>query len=115
MIQVLEPLNPHHAGHCPGCGTSGGIREISPGPMAEACRKIYRPISTCDNCGDHDSHLGMGKGNIDFVPLLDFIRSMTIKPVITLEPHQKKIFWQAWSFWSKLISFRYFPDLRPLK
>lgn len=41
-----------------------------------------------DNAGDRDSHLGMGKGNIDFDILFGFLKLLPKLPVITLEPHE---------------------------
>ncbi|HDM78597.1 MAG TPA: sugar phosphate isomerase/epimerase [Deltaproteobacteria bacterium] len=48
-----------------------------------------------DNDGKEDTHLAIGKGKVDFVGLFNYLKQESIKPTITLEPHQEETLWQS--------------------
>jgi sugar phosphate isomerase/epimerase len=48
-----------------------------------------------DNCGEEDSHLAIGKGNVDFTGLFQMLDERGLMPVITLEPHEEETLWQS--------------------
>ena len=92
LLQVLELLNPEYAGHCLDAGHLAAFGKYPLDQWLKHTGKYIGQFHLHDNCGDHDSHLGMGKGNIDFRPVFEFINARSTKPVITLEPHQKEDF-----------------------
>lgn len=55
------------------------LQEYNPGSIGE--------IHLSDNKGDFDSHLALGEGNINFREFFSNIKSLKIKPIITVEPH----------------------------
>jgi hypothetical protein len=59
-----------------------------------------------DNLGNQDDHLALGKGQIDFRLLFNYLRERkSDPPVITIEPHREEDLWpslicgQAWNTW----------------
>ncbi len=48
-----------------------------------------------DNNGEEDTHLAIGKGNVDFAGLFQFINENGLSPTITLEPHKEETLWQS--------------------
>ena len=92
LLQVLEPLNPDHIGYCLDVGHLAAFGKYPLDKWLDTAGKYIGQLHLHDNFGDHDSHLGMGKGAIEFTTLFDYIRHMSSKPVITLEPHEKEDF-----------------------
>lgn len=48
---------------------------------------IIGEIHLSDNLGDFDSHLALGKGNIDFKKFFKLLKERRLSPIITIEPH----------------------------
>jgi len=55
-----------------------------------------------DNHGIKDEHLGLGKGNIDFLYFFRLLMKHKIKPLITLEPHTEQAFWDSLDYLNRL-------------
>lgn len=92
LLQVLEQLDPEHIGYCLDVGHLTTFAKYPLDHWLSATGKYIGQLHLHDNHGDHDSHLGMGKGSINFNPLFEYIKHMTEKPVITLEPHEQEDF-----------------------
>jgi len=56
----------------------------------EALGDFLAEIHVHDNCGNHDDHLPVGQGTIDFTSLFMLLRAKAIDPLITLEPHREE-------------------------
>ena len=48
-----------------------------------------------DNHGIRDEHIGLGKGNIDFLYFFRLLMEYNVRPLITLEPHTEQAFWDS--------------------
>jgi sugar phosphate isomerase/epimerase len=48
-----------------------------------------------DNRGEKDEHLPLGKGDIDFLPMIQYLKNCRELPIITLEPHEEKDLWPS--------------------
>jgi sugar phosphate isomerase/epimerase len=92
LLQVLEQLDPAHTGYCLDVGHLASFGNYPLDQWLNATEKFIGQLHLHDNNGDHDSHLGMGKGTINFGILFEAIRLMKTKPVITIEPHEKEDF-----------------------
>ncbi len=55
-----------------------------------------------DNHGHRDEHLGLGKGNIDFLSLFSKLKQYDRYPLITLEPHTEEAFWDSLKYLNTL-------------
>jgi len=92
LLQVIEQLDPEHIGYCLDVGHLASFCKYPLDKWLNATGKYIGQIHLHDNHGDHDSHLGMGKGSINFGVLFEHIKCMTQKPVVTLEPHEQEDF-----------------------
>jgi sugar phosphate isomerase/epimerase len=57
-----------------------------------------RQIHLHDNHGDKDEHLGLGKGDTDFMALFSLLKQYNCFPLITLEPHTEEAFWDSLNY-----------------
>jgi len=101
LLQVLRPLNPGHVGYCLDIGHLTAFSKYPLDQWLAATGKYIGQLHLHDNCGDHDSHMGMGEGAIDFEPLFRYVRQMTPPPVVTLEPHQREDFMASLAYLEK--------------
>lgn len=92
LLQVLRPLDQKHIGYCLDIGHLTAFSKYPLDQWLAATGQFIGQLHLHDNCGYHDSHLGMGKGGIDFAPLFRHVSRMPIPPVVTLEPHQREDF-----------------------
>ncbi len=75
------------------CLDVGHQQSFSRTPLAgwlEDLVEYVREIHLHDNDGSSDDHLPVGKGNIDFRFLFQFLRARGKDPVLTLEPHTEE-------------------------
>jgi len=54
-----------------------------------------KQIHLHDNHKHIDEHLGLGKGNIDFLSLFSLLKRYELYPILTLEPHTEEAFWDS--------------------
>jgi sugar phosphate isomerase/epimerase len=92
LLQVLEQLDPTHTGYCLDVGHLASFGKYPLDKWFNVTKQFIGQFHLHDNHGDSDSHLGMGKGSINFGFLFKYIKRMTKKPVVTLEPHEREDF-----------------------
>lgn len=98
LLQILEQLDPTDIGYCLDVGHLASFGKYSLDKWLDTTGKYIGQLHLHDNHGDHDSHLGMGKGSINFDPLFGYIKHMAKKPVVTLEPHEKEDFFASLAY-----------------
>lgn len=101
LLQVLRPLNPEHIGYCLDIGHLAAFSKHPLVPWLAATGQYIGQLHLHDNRGDHDSHMGMGKGTVDFEPLFGHAKKMPSPPVVTLEPHQQEDFLASLAYLEK--------------
>ena len=77
------------------CLDTGHLNAYGDGQIqgwVETLGPLTREVHLHDNHGDHDNHLGMGKGTINFDILFKSIKQMPNKPIVTIEPHEQEDF-----------------------
>jgi len=87
LLEVFQSIHPGPIGCCLDIGHQA---VFSPTPLSEWIGRLapfIEHLHIHDNHGDHDAHLPVGSGSIDFNPVADFLAARTPIPVITLEPH----------------------------
>lgn len=92
LLQVLEQLDPDHIGYCLDVGHLAPFGKYPIDKWLDATGKYIGQLHLHDNHGDHDSHLGMGKGCINFEIVFDYIKKLSPPPIVTLEPHEQEDF-----------------------
>lgn len=101
LLQILEALDPDHVGYCLDIGHLSSFGKYPLDKWLRATGHYIGQLHLHDNFGDRDSHLGMGKGSINFNPLFEVIRNMCSKPVVTLEPHETEDFLASLAYLEK--------------
>ncbi|MCM8778466.1 MAG: sugar phosphate isomerase/epimerase [Candidatus Omnitrophica bacterium] len=88
ILELIEKINFSNFGACFDIGHFNAFGEKSPLEIFEEYpQEIIKEIHLSDNLGDFDTHLALGKGNINFREFLKLIEEKGIDPIITLEPH----------------------------
>jgi len=98
FLAVISHLDPTHTRCCLDVGHLTAFGKSSLQPWTEAVGAYVGQLHLHDNTGERDSHMGMGQGRIDFKAVFDFIRSLKIPPILTLEPHTQDAFLESLNF-----------------
>lgn len=64
----------------------------------EALGEKIMELHLHDNDGTEDTHLAIGRGNVDFIGLFEMINENGFTPTITLEPHEEETLWESLAF-----------------
>jgi sugar phosphate isomerase/epimerase len=92
IVEIFKYLDTTLVGYCLDIGHQSVFGKIPMEKWLTLMGTYIGHIHLHDNAGDRDSHLGMGKGNIDFDLLFGFLKQLPKLPVITLEPHEQDDF-----------------------
>jgi sugar phosphate isomerase/epimerase len=88
--KLLEGVGSPSLGFCLDVGHQNSFSTTPLGVWLDELSDYVREIHLHDNDGSKDSHLPVGRGNVDFEALFGFLRSRGTRPVLTLEPHRKE-------------------------
>jgi sugar phosphate isomerase/epimerase len=96
ILNMFERLEDQGVGFCL---DSGHMSAFGKAPLQEWLQVLGPWIGQLhlhDNHGDWDDHLALGRGNIDFPLIFDYLKGQKISgPVITLEPHKEADLWPS--------------------
>ncbi len=106
LVKVLKALDSPHARFCLDVGHVLSFAKNSWGDWLPAMSPWLGQLHLHDNKGDMDNHLAIGQGNFDFAGLFSYLNTNNIKPIITLEPHQKEGLWQSLAALDKMVEFK---------
>ena len=91
ILILLEKLGNENIGFCLDVGHQA---VFSRSPMERWIKDLgpyIRQLHLHDNFGEHDDHLALGNGNIDFPKLFASVKQLKIKPMaVTIEPHKEQ-------------------------
>lgn len=93
MAEVFEALDGYPVSHCLDVGHLNAFSDTGIGEWIEKMGGYIAHFHLHDNDGSSDSHSPIGRGNIDFKLIGDFITGMDKIPLITLEPHNEEDLW----------------------
>lgn len=89
MAELLEPLAAEGVGLCLDVGHAAAFGEEPPAAWVERLGRFVGELHLHDNDGRRDEHLPVGRGRIDFGPLLAKLWAMLpAPPLVTLEVHR---------------------------
>lgn len=106
LIRLFRALDAEQLGFCfdPGhmhafskTDLRGWLKELGP---------RIGEIHLHDNDGTEDNHLAIGKGDIDFESLFEYLDENQLKPIITIEAHKEEWLWQSIEALSRSKRFR---------
>jgi sugar phosphate isomerase/epimerase len=88
--ELFAALKSPYCRFCLDVGHQHSFSKTSLAKWIEALGDYLNEIHVHDNRGSHDEHLPVGRGTIDFALLFRLLRTKTISPLITLEPHREE-------------------------
>jgi sugar phosphate isomerase/epimerase len=88
--ELLAALNSPYCRFCLDVGHQHSFSKTPLSSWVEALGDYLHEIHVHDNSGILDEHLPVGRGTIDFALLFGLLRSKTIHPLLTLEPHREE-------------------------
>jgi sugar phosphate isomerase/epimerase len=87
LVAVFKELDSPWLGHCFDVGHWRLFAKHSMEQWFTSLAPWIRHLHIHDNCGDRDSHMAVGEGDIDFDTLFRLVRTLQTAPTITLEIH----------------------------
>lgn len=96
ILLLLEGLGPEGAGFCLDTGHHAAFGGDPIERWVDALTPYLGQLHLNDNEGMEDTHLALGRGNIDFHGLFKMLRARRKKPpIVTLEPHRQEDVWPS--------------------
>jgi len=89
-VALLSQLNSPHAGFCFDIGHWHVFGRTDIAGWLGKLRPYLGQLHLHDNLGDTDSHLALGRGNIDFSSVFSCLKNCSPRPIVTLEPHREE-------------------------
>jgi len=89
-LELLQAIASPWLGFCLDVGHQNSFSATDLTTWVESLADFLMEVHLHDNDGTADAHLPVGRGNIDFLCLFDLLRSRSIKPTLTLEPHKEE-------------------------
>jgi sugar phosphate isomerase/epimerase len=80
------------------CFDAGHFNAFAKAPLADwidALGPLTGQLHLHDNHGIADEHLPLGEGNFPFHDLLERLRALGRRPIITLEAHSERRLWRT--------------------
>jgi sugar phosphate isomerase/epimerase len=100
---LLDGLDHSNIGFCLDPGHSVAFGRAPVKDWVEMMEPYLAQLHLHDNQGGWDDHLALGRGEIDFRYILDFLKTKRSKPpIITLEPHEEDAFWPSVDYLQKI-------------
>ncbi|MCM8783904.1 MAG: sugar phosphate isomerase/epimerase [Candidatus Omnitrophica bacterium] len=88
ILELIAKINSPNFLACFDIGHFNAFGNKSPLEIfKEYPKEVIGEIHLSDNLGDFDTHLALGKGDINFKEFFQLIKERGILPTITLEPH----------------------------
>lgn len=89
-VELLRRMDSPWFGFCLDVGHQNCFSNTSLGTWLHSLADHLKELHLHDNDGGLDDHLPIGRGNIDFLLLFQFLRQREIRPLLTLEPHREE-------------------------
>ncbi|MFH2066376.1 MAG: sugar phosphate isomerase/epimerase family protein [Pseudomonadota bacterium] len=104
MLPFFQRLQQHQVGFCLDVGHQAVFGKVPLSSWIKILGLYIGQIHLHDNRGERDEHLPLGKGDIDFSPIIHFLRNRHTLPLITLEPHEEKDLWPSLAYLKDVFS-----------
>ena len=95
ILSLIEAIDSENLGFCLDVGHMNAFGDAPLREWLDALGPHLREVHLHDNDGHNDLHGPLGSGTVPFEELFRHLSNASIKPVITLEPHEEKSFWQS--------------------
>ncbi|WP_038055184.1 sugar phosphate isomerase/epimerase family protein [Thermodesulfobacterium hydrogeniphilum] len=91
--EFIKPVFETFQGELFWCFDPAHAKVFSEKDELEWLKTLYpylKEIHCHDNLGKYDDHLAIGKGNVKFKEIFEFLREKNIKPILTSEAHNEE-------------------------
>lgn len=96
FLEIYEGLRDQGIGFCLDTGHQAVFSRAKLSSWLEVLGEQIDQVHLHDNLGTQDDHLAIGKGEIDFRMLFEYLKhTKTQPPIITLEPHREEDLWPS--------------------
>ena len=96
FLELYRHLKDQDVGFCLDTGHQAVFSRAGLSIWLETLGEYIEQLHLHDNNGFQDDHLALGKGNIDFQILFNYLKNRRTKPpIITIEPHKEEDFWHS--------------------
>jgi sugar phosphate isomerase/epimerase len=103
ILPFLSRLQNLNVGFCFDLGHQFAFGKASLDSWIDMLGPYIGQLHLHDNNGSKDEHLPLGKGKIDFYPLIGFLKKRKELPLITLEPHEEADLWPSMEYLSRML------------
>lgn len=93
LLPLIQGLDSSHAGICLDLGHMNAASRDGLAHWLANLSPYIGQLHLHDNHGDKDHHLPLGKGNIDFAAVFEFVSEK--RPILTLEPHEEEALYMS--------------------
>ena len=90
LKRLLEAIDSPYLGYCLDPGHGNLFSEVAIVEWIEVLSSRLIEVHLHDNHRQADEHLPLGCGAIDFPAIFSSLREKNLKPIYTIEPHQKE-------------------------
>ena len=98
MLPFFQNLQQHQVRFCLDVGHQAVFGKVSFSRWFDVLGAYIGQLHLHDNRGAKDEHLPMGKGTVDYTPLIHFLQTRKPFPIITLEPHEEPDLWTSLAY-----------------
>ena len=96
FLDIYGALTDQHVGFCLDTGHMAAFSLEDLSTWLQGLGEHIGQLHLHDNLGNQDEHLALGKGQIDFRLLFNYLRERkSDPPVITIEPHREEDLWPS--------------------
>jgi sugar phosphate isomerase/epimerase len=106
LLRLFKDLNADKVGFCFDTGHMNVFSDTNMEDWLNATGPFLKQLHLHDNDGTWDHHRAIGTGTIDFEILFRYLDENQLRPIITLEAHQKDWIWQSFETLSNSARFR---------
>ena len=106
LLKLLKRLEGEKVGFCFDVGHMNAFSTTAMQDWLNVMGPFLKQIHLHDNDGSWDDHMAIGRGNIDFEILFEYLQSCSELPILTVEAHDEPSLWQSVDTLSRSTSFR---------
>jgi sugar phosphate isomerase/epimerase len=95
ILALIEKISSKHLGFCLDLGHMNVFGEAPLSEWLDALGPHLKEVHLHDNDGRSDTHAPIGSGTAPFEELFEYLRTLEVKPIVTLEPHEEATLWKS--------------------
>jgi sugar phosphate isomerase/epimerase len=102
FLDLYERLSDQHVGFCLDTGHMAAFSNVDLPTWLQGLGEHIQQLHLHDNLGNQDDHMALGKGQIDFKLLFEYLKGRKADPpIVTIEPHREEDLWPSLEYLEK--------------